>query len=312
VGSALGHGDHLQVTHSALASPSATIAVLQRHGLYTKKSLGQHFLVDDNVVGKIIALAALSRDDVVLEVGPGIGTLTVALCGDAGAVVAVERDAALFPALAEATAGCDRIAVVQADAVTVPVGKLAEPFGPPGALVANLPYGVAATVVLRLFQEMPSVAQATVMVQAEVAARMSASPGGKEYGSYTVKLGLLAEAAGSFPVSRNSFMPPPRVDSTVLRLERRTVAQATVPKAGTPEYAATCRVADAAFAQRRKTLRNSLSAVLGMRAADLDEALVSAGVDGSCRAETLAPEAFVRMARELAARGLLGSEVTER
>ena len=197
--------------HSALATPSATIGVLSRHGLATKKSLGQHFLVDDNVVGRILDLAALRGDETVLEIGPGIGTLTVALCSSARAVVAVERDAELLPVLADTTAGCENLAVVRADAVAVPTADISAAFGAPSALVSNLPYAVAATVVLRFFEEMQSLQNATVMVQHEVADRMAASPGGKEYGSYTVKLRLLARPAGRFAVARGCFLPPPRV-----------------------------------------------------------------------------------------------------
>lgn len=278
---------------SPLASPGATIEVLQRHGLYTKKKLGQHFLVDDNAVTRIIALAALTGDETVLEVGPGIGTLTVALCDAAGAVVAVERDTELAPVLAETTARCPRFALVHADAVKVSPDEIAAPFGPPTALVANLPYAVAATVVLRFFEIMPSLGSATIMVQAEVAERMAASPGTKAYGSYTVKLRLRAAAAGRFAVARSCFLPPPRVDSSVIRLERS-------PLLDDPQLiAAASRVADAAFAQRRKTLRNSLRARLDVPADELDAALTSAGIDGGVRAETLEPEAFVALARAL-------------
>jgi len=281
------------VAKSPLATPSATLAVLERHGLYTKKRLGQHFLVDDNVIARILALADLAGDEVVLEIGPGIGTLTIALCSAAGALVAVERDAQLEPVLAETTAGCERFALVQADAVTVAPETIAAPFGPPVALVANLPYAVAATVVLRLFEEVPSLTQATVMVQAEVANRMAAVPGTKDYGSYTVKLHLLARPAGRFSVARNCFLPPPRVDSAVLRLERVEHAlDAAVIRAAS-------RVADAAFAQRRKTIRNSLRATLGLDAAKIDAAFGAAGIDGSVRAETLPPQAFIALAAAL-------------
>ena len=283
----------LTVPTSDLASPSATLAVLKRHGLATKKALGQHFLVDDNVVRRIIDLAALSGDETVLEVGPGIGTLTTALCEAAGAVVAVERDAALLPVLAETTAGCDRFAVVRADAVAVEPAALAEPFGPPVALVANLPYAVAATVVLRFFEELPSLQSATVMVQSEVADRMAAEPGVKDFGSYTVKLRLRARPVGRFAVARGCFLPPPRVDSAVLRLERSPL---TEDPALLREAA---RVADAAFAQRRKTVRNSLRATLELDAARLDAALEAAGIDGSLRAETLVPQRFLALARAL-------------
>ncbi len=284
---------------SPLASPSATIAALKRHGLYTKKSLGQHFLIDDNVIGRIVELAQLSGDETVVEVGPGIGTLTVALCEAAGAVVAVERDTALTPAIAEATVGCDRFALVHADAVAVTPEQLAEPFGAPVALVANLPYQVAATVVLRFFETMPEIRRATVMVQTEVADRMAAEPGTKDYGAYSVKLQLRAAPVGRFQVARGCFLPPPRVDSTVIRLERRAEdLDASLLK----DAAA---VADAAFAQRRKTIRNSLRATLGIPAEALDEALAEAGVDGGVRAEVLPPHVFVTLATVFRTKSLL-------
>jgi len=278
------------VPYSRLATPSATIEVLKHHGLATKKSLGQHFLIDDNVVGRILELAALTGEETVLEIGPGLGTLTVALCANAGAVVAVERDAQLLPALAATTAECLRLSVVRADAVVVEPETLSAPFGPPSALVANLPYAVAATVVLRFFQELPELSSATVMVQSEVADRMAAVPGTKQYGSYTVKLRLLAAPAGRFTVARSCFLPPPRVDSAVLRLERRPLCTDPIL------LAVASRLADAAFAQRRKTVRNSLRSALGCDAAILDDALAQAGIDGSLRAEMLEPERFLALA----------------
>jgi 16S rRNA (adenine1518-N6/adenine1519-N6)-dimethyltransferase len=278
---------------SPLASPSATRAVLARHGLALKKSLGQHFLIDDNVVGRIVALAGIDASTPVVEVGPGIGTLTAALCAVSGAVTAVERDRDLLPALDELTAWCPSLRVVNADAVTVAPGELDTPLGPPVALVANLPYAVAATVVLRFFEELPSLLTATVMVQAEVADRMAASPGSKSYGSYTVKLRLLAQPAGRFAVPRTCFIPPPRVDSAVLRLDR-------VTRPESPEVlAATARLADAAFAQRRKTLRNSLIAASGHGAVAIDAALRVTGTDGRRRAETLTTDEFVALASAL-------------
>ncbi|MDZ4169305.1 MAG: 16S rRNA (adenine(1518)-N(6)/adenine(1519)-N(6))-dimethyltransferase RsmA [Coriobacteriia bacterium] len=268
--------------------------MLARHGLSTKKSLGQHFLVDDNIVGRIIELAALSGEETVLEVGPGIGTLTVPLCEHAHAVVAVERDRDLEPVLAQTTSGCPRFALVHADAVEVTAAQVAGPFGPPSALVANLPYQVAATVVLRFFQEFTSLEQATVMVQSEVADRMAAQPGTKAYGSYTVKLRLLASPRGRFAVAPGCFLPPPRVDSAVLRLERSPLSDDAAL------IAAASRVADCAFAQRRKTIRNSLKATLGVDTGLLDAALSATGIDGRVRAETLPPEAFIELAAALA------------
>lgn len=286
------------MTTSSLANASATIAVLESHGLYTKKSFGQHFLVDDNVLRRMLALADLSGDETVVEVGPGIGTLTVALCEAAGAVVAVERDRDLEPVLADTTAQCARFALVFADAVEVEPAALAEPFGRPRALVANLPYGVAATVVLRFFEVIPSLEQATVMVQSEVADRMAASPSTKAYGAYTVKLRLHARPAGRFQVGAGCFLPPPRVESAVIRLER------VAPQAPPEVMRGAARVAEAAFAQRRKTLRNSLRAASGLDAASIDRALDAASIDGAVRAETLPPEAFVRLAQMLHGTGI--------
>lgn len=276
--------------HSPLAVPSATRAALAAHGIVLKKSLGQHFLVDDNIVGKILELARIPRGAPVLEVGPGIGTLTAALCREAGHVVSVERDRTLLPALHETVAGCGNVTVVVADAVTVPIESLRSDLGMPVAFVANLPYAVAATVVLRFFEEMPEIESATVMVQSEVADRMAAGPGGKDYGAYTVKLRMFAEPAGRFPVPRGCFMPPPRVDSAVLRLER-------VERAEPPDLvAAAARLAEAAFGQRRKTLRNSILACAAVAPDALDAALARTGIDGRRRAETLSVEEYLLLA----------------
>lgn len=287
------------MAHSSLATPSATIAVLRRHGLATKKSLGQHFLVDDNIVGRIIALAGLTGAERVLEVGPGIGTLTVALCEAAGSVVAVERDQDLLAVLAETTESCANLQVINADALHVGIAELTADDGPPVALVANLPYAVAATLVLKMFESMPSIASATVMVQSEVADRMSASPGTKDYGSYSVKLALRARPAGRFNVSPGCFLPPPRVDSAVLRLVRSD--ERFAPE----EVERAARAADAAFAQRRKTIRNSLSASLGAPSAKVEAALAGAGIEAGLRAETLPVETFVKLGAELHTQGLL-------
>jgi 16S rRNA (adenine1518-N6/adenine1519-N6)-dimethyltransferase len=280
------------VRHSHLAGRAAALAVLQRHGLATRKSLGQHLLIDDNVVGRILDLAAITPDDVVLEVGPGIGTLTVALCDRSAAVVAVERDDTLLPALQEATAGCRvQPSIVSGDAASIDLARLTEPAGSPNLLVANLPYGVAATVVLRYFENLPSLRSATVMVQAEVADRMAASPGRKDYGAYTVKLGLHASVGGRFPVSRSCFLPPPNVDSAVIRLDR-------VDRPEPPEVLrAAARIADAAFAQRRKTVRNSLRSALAADERIVDALLEDAGIDGGLRAETLPVESFIELGR---------------
>ena len=295
--------------HSWLANPRETKATLDAFGLATKHRLGQNFLVNDAIIGKILDLAELSEDDVVFEVGPGIGTLTVALLQQAAAVVSVEADRTLEPVLAQTCArDSERFALVMGDALRVGEDDLLdaasslriEGLDPhPVKLVSNLPYQVAATLVLKTFQEMPTVSRAVVMVQAEVADRMAAAPGTKEYGGYTAKLALYARPTGRFEVSPGNFMPPPHVDSAVIRLDRATMADPDTGEALDAGQAVWCaQVIDAAFAQRRKTIRNSMGAN-GFDKAELDAAFERAGIDARLRAEALSPEDFVRLAAAL-------------
>ncbi|MBF4508872.1 MAG: 16S rRNA (adenine(1518)-N(6)/adenine(1519)-N(6))-dimethyltransferase RsmA [Aeromicrobium sp.] len=281
------------MVYSRLATPSATIAALDDYGLRTKKSLGQHFLVDDNVVGRILDLAGIAAGEPIVEVGPGIGTLTDALLGAGALVTAVEYDTRLLPVLAHLAEERSGLTVVHADAVSVTAGELAASGEHPRALVANLPYGIAATVVLRFFEMLPSLERAIVMVQAEVAGRMAAVPGTKEYGAYTVKLRLHARPTGRFAVSRACFLPPPRVDSAVIRLDR--------DRGDLPGHVRTAaaRAADAAFSQRRKTLRNSLSAGLGVSVDTVSRILATAGLDGSLRAESLDVDDYLALGNAL-------------
>ncbi|MDO4533901.1 MAG: 16S rRNA (adenine(1518)-N(6)/adenine(1519)-N(6))-dimethyltransferase RsmA [Coriobacteriia bacterium] len=276
---------------SPLATPSATREVLEAHGLATKKALGQNFLVNDAILGKIIDLAALSEEDNVLEVGPGIGTLTIALLKTAGRVVSVERDADLPAVLAQTCAPwADRFTLLNMDALDLSPDDL--PF-PPNKLVANLPYAVAATVVLDCFERFTSVESATVMVQAEVADRMAAKPGTKNYGAYTVKLCMYAQPAGRFSVSPGNFFPPPRVESSVIRLDRADCGLTF------EERAAACRMADAAFATRRKTIANSCKTFFGGQGVAgkqilgvLPDIFAVAGIDPKRRGESLFLEEF--------------------
>lgn len=272
--------------YSYLANARITREVLERHGLATKHRLGQNFLINDGVIGKIIRLAELAEDDVVLEVGPGIGTLSVALLESAGQVVAIEADRELEAVLEETCLSTGHFTLVMGDALKVlPDGLPVVP----AAFVSNLPYQVAATLILKVFQEMPSVRKAVVMVQAEVADRIAAAPNSKAYGAYTAKLALLAKVVGRFEVGPGNFMPPPHVNSAVVRLDRAPLDD--VPST-------TTAVIDAAFAQRRKTIRNSMAAS-GFKKEQLDVAFREAGIDGSCRAETLSLEDFVRLAQVL-------------
>ncbi|MGN0301449.1 MAG: 16S rRNA (adenine(1518)-N(6)/adenine(1519)-N(6))-dimethyltransferase RsmA [Anaerotardibacter sp.] len=240
---------------SYLASVSETRKVLERFGLNTKKSLGQHFLINDGVVSKICDLAQVSKDDVVIEVGPGIGTLTVALLKQAGHVISVERDTDL-PQVLEYTCSEweESFTLISGDALEVTPESLSAVYPElPCKLISNLPYAVAATIVLDLFEKLDCMQSATVMVQAEVADRMAASPGTKNYGAYTVKLNLYAKPAGRFSVSEGNFFPQPRVKSAVIKLERNADYQDMSPEL----RKATMIMADAAFANRRKTIANS-------------------------------------------------------
>ena len=180
--------------HSRLASVGATRSTLEEFGLAAKYALGQNFLVNDVVVGRIVAMAGLEPDDVVLEVGPGIGTLTLALVQEAARVVSIEMDSALEPVLDAHTADYPNFRYLMGDALRVSPERIVEAAGaPPTHFVANLPYNVAATIILDFFEKMPDLERAVVMVQKEVADRISAQPGSKDYGAYTVKLSLFAQ-----------------------------------------------------------------------------------------------------------------------
>ncbi len=305
-----------EAPYSYLANVRETRATLARFGLVTKHRLGQNFLVSDAVVGKILGLAELVGDDVVLEVGPGIGTLTVALLARAREVIAIEADRALEPVLATTCAqDAERLTLLWGDAlrlvplvpsaVAAPIGSPSPPSSlsgvgfVPNKLVSNLPYQVAATLILKLLQELPSVGRLVVMVQAEVADRICAGPGSRVYGAYTAKLALWGQVTGHFEVGRGSFLPPPHVDSTVVRIDRAPMAD---PKTGldlTPSQLDwVAHVIDASFAQRRKTIRNSLSAG-GFERSRLDEAFARSDIAPTTRAESLSPSDFVRLADAL-------------
>lgn len=281
-----------QAPASRLASVRETRAALERHGLYTKHRLGQNFLVDDSVIGRILGLAELCCDDCVLEVGPGIGTLTVALLPRVARVVAVEADRTLAPVLDETCAqDSEKFQLVWGDALRAVPDRLPDGGAGITKFVSNLPYQIAATVILQAFERMPSLQRAVVMVQAEVADRIAAAPGSRDFGAYTAKLSLYGKVTGRFEVGRGCFMPAPHVESAVVRIDRGGIAC---------DHAAVCQVIDAAFAQRRKTIRNSMAAK-GFDKGALDAAFAATGISPSCRAETLASADFVRLAQALEA-----------
>jgi 16S rRNA (adenine1518-N6/adenine1519-N6)-dimethyltransferase len=271
-----------------LLGPAAIRELARELDLRPTKSLGQNFLHDANTIRRIVRTADLRPDDVVLEVGPGLGSLTLGLLAAAARVVAVEIDprlAELLPRTVRdrAPGRADRLEVVRADALAV--RELPGP--PPTALVANLPYNVAVPVLLHLLELLPSLDRGLVLVQAEVAERLAARPGSPAYGIPSVKAAWYGEVRRAGAVGRTVFWPAPNVDSGLVALVRRP------PPPG--DRAATFEVVDAAFASRRKTLRAALARWAG--GPDAAEArLRAAGIDPSVRGEQLSVTDFARLA----------------
>lgn len=285
--------------YSALANPRVTKGILQEFGLSAKHALGQNFLVDDNVVGNILRLAELDDPQpgeelpTLLEIGPGIGTLTIALL-ERAKLIAIERDADLIDVLAQTTMDLShRFALIEKDALKLTREELEQaavmldaPM--PHQLVSNLPYGIAATVVLDWLERFDFLEAMTVMVQSEVADRMCAEVGTKNYGAYTVKLRLRAHVNDRFQVPPGCFMPAPHVESAVIHIERNEDA----PDPELLEVASA--LADAAFAQRRKTIRNSMSSRYPKDV--VDRLLAECDIAPTTRGETLEPETYLQMA----------------
>jgi 16S rRNA (adenine1518-N6/adenine1519-N6)-dimethyltransferase len=258
---------------------------LARHGLRPNTDLGQHFLLDENLVDVAVREAQVGPADVALEVGAGLGVLTVALARAAACVHAVELDRRLEPALADALSGTDNVRLVWGDAMRLDLAAL-EP--PPTRVVANLPYAIATPLVLTTLWDLPAVERWCVMVQREVADRWLAGPGSRLYGGPSVLVQLAAEPTFRRAVPRDAFLPRPHVDSALVALRR------TGP-APDPRTRALVR---AAFAPRRKTLANSLAAA-GADKRAVGEALSAAGIAPAARPEELPPSAFPALARAL-------------
>ena len=273
-----------------LLGPADVRRLAAELGVRPTKRLGQNFVVDANTVRRIVRAASVGSDDVVVEVGPGLGSLTLGLLATGARVVAVEVDPTLAAALpstvaVRSPAAVTRLETVTADALTV----TALPGPAPTALVANLPYNVAVPVLLHALETWPSVETALVMVQAEVADRIVAGPGSRTYGVPSVKVAWWATATRAGAIPRAVFWPVPNVDSALVRLVRRPAAARTVDRA---ELWA---VVDAAFAQRRKSLRGALAGWAGSAAA-AEEALREAGIDPAARGESLGVAEFERLA----------------
>ncbi len=271
-----------------LLTPAGVRRLLDRHGLSPRKAAGQNFVVDPNTVRKIVRDADLDPGDRVFEVGPGLGSLTVALAAAVRRVVAVEIDAGLVVVLEDLFGDRDDVEIVHADALKVDLDALLGPG--PVRMVSNLPYNVATPIVFRVL-DCPAVSDLFVMVQREVGQRWAARPGDPAYGAVSVKLARLARVEIVATVPPTVFHPVPNVDSVTVRITREPV-----PATGTDDDHLV-RVVDAAFGQRRKTLRNALRRVAD--ADDLDVAFDRAGIHPGSRAEELDLDAFVRLAAAL-------------
>lgn len=274
-----------------LLGPAEVRHLAESLGIRPTKRLGQNFVHDPNTVRRIVKTAELTPDDVVVEVGPGLGSLTLALLPAVAAVHAVEIDPVLAERLPATVAEfapslADRLTVTPADAMRVRAAGLVGPT--PTAIVANLPYNVGVPVLLHLLAELPGIRRGLVMVQAEVADRLAAGPGSKTYGVPSAKLAWFADARRAGPVPRAVFWPVPNVDSGLLAFTCRP-APSDVPREQV------FAVIDAAFAQRRKALRSALSGWAGSPAA-AQEALTAAGIDPLTRAERLGIADFARIA----------------
>ncbi|MGH3506935.1 MAG: 16S rRNA (adenine(1518)-N(6)/adenine(1519)-N(6))-dimethyltransferase RsmA [Nocardioidaceae bacterium] len=268
-----------------------------RYDVRPTKQRGQNFVIDANTVRRIVRVAELEPDDVVLEVGPGLGSLTLALLDQVARVTAVEVDPVLAGALPEtiqtfAPGWADRLIVVEADALRID----AVPGPRPTALVANLPYNVAVPVLLHLLSTFPSITRVLVMVQLEVADRLAAGPGSKVYGVPSLKTSWYAAVRRAGVVGRSVFWPAPNVDSGLVAMTRHA------PPSTSASRSEVFAVVDAAFGQRRKMLRQTLSGLAGSAAA-AEAALVAAGVDPTARGERLTIEDFTRVAESLGSPG---------
>ena len=277
-----------------LSNPQRTIEVIKKYEFCFQKKFGQNFLIDGHVLDKIIAGAGVTKDDMVLEIGPGIGTMTQYLAEAAGKVVAVEIDRNLLPILQETLADYDNVKVIHADVLSLDLEKLVqeENGGRPIKFVANLPYYITTPIIMALFEQHVPLANVTVMVQKEVAARMKSGPGSKDYGALSLAVQYYAEPYIVANVPCNCFMPRPNVDSAVIRLTRYEE-----PPVQVKDEKMLFKIIRASFNQRRKTLQNGLnnSSELNFTKDQIAAAIAAAGFSPSVRGEALTLEQFARL-----------------
>lgn len=278
-----------------LGIPQNTIAVLQKYHFNFQKKFGQNFLIDTHVLDKIIGSAEITKDDVVLEIGPGIGTMTQYLACAAKKVIAVEIDKALIPILEDTLSEYENVRVINHDVLKVDIAKLAEEEngGKPIKVVANLPYYITTPIIMGLFENHVPIKSITVMVQKEVADRMQVGPGTKDYGALSLAVQYYAKPYIVANVPPNCFMPRPKVGSAVIRLERYENPPVTVE-----DEKLMFRLIRASFNQRRKTLANGLknSPELDYTKEEIEAAIEALGRGASIRGEALTLEEFAKLA----------------
>lgn len=281
-----------------LGNPKNTIEIIQKYNFAFQKKFGQNFLIDTHVLDKIISAAGMKKEDTVLEVGPGIGTMTQRLSQAAGQVIAVEIDTNLIPILQDTLQDCDNVTIINEDILKVDIKKLAEEKGNgrPVKVVANLPYYITTPIIMGLFESGAPIDNITVMVQKEVADRMQVGPGSKDYGALSLAVQYYAEPYIVANVPPNCFIPRPNVGSAVIRLTRHAK-----PPVEVRDKDLMFRLIRASFNQRRKTLQNGLSNAqdLSFSKEQIAAAIASLGLSPSVRGETLTLAQFAALSDAL-------------
>ena len=281
------------MTRPYLGNPKYTIEVLQKYGFVFQKRFGQNFLIDTRVLDRIIEASEITKDDFVLEIGPGIGTMTQYLADAAREVTAVEIDDALIPILQDTLKEWDNVSVIHGDILKTDIRKIADEKnqGRPIKVVANLPYYITTPIIMGLFESHVPVDSITVMVQKEVADRMQTGPGSKDYGALSVAVQYYCDTEIVAKAPRHMFIPQPNVDSTVIGLHVRE--ERKYPVDNEDIFFKTVK---AAFGQRRKTLLNALGGLGFLSKDDIKEVLQMANIDEKRRGETLSIEEFATLA----------------
>lgn len=277
-----------------LGNAARTKEILTKFNMSAKKKFGQNFLIDNGTLEGIVEAAGVTDSDCVLEIGPGIGTLTQYLADSAKKVVAVEIDKTLMPVLADTLSEYDNVTVINEDVLKVDIEEIVKTYneGRPIKVVANLPYYITTPIIMKLFESGAPIESVTVMVQKEVADRMSMGPGSKDYGALSLAVGFYAEASEVMDVPPSSFIPQPGVGSAVVHLRRYQE-----PKVSVKDEKFLFDIIRTAFNQRRKTLSNSLSGnpQLGVSRQQVQDALTEMGIDERARGEVLTLEQFAML-----------------